>query len=159
MNWIDEDIEGVVVREPAVHRDGRGWLAEIFRRDTADADLLPAMSYISMTHPGIARGPHAHEDQTDIFGFFGPSVFRVFLWDSREESVTKGRRMVFEAGQDNPRIVVIPPGVVHAYKNIGTGDGFVLNFPNRLYGGEGRKDPVDEVRYEDDPDSPYGIEP
>jgi len=34
----------------------------------------------------------------------------------------------------------------------------VLNMPDRLYKGEGRTGPVDEVRYEDDPDSPYKID-
>jgi dTDP-4-dehydrorhamnose 3,5-epimerase len=34
----------------------------------------------------------------------------------------------------------------------------VLNFPNRLFAGEGKKNPVDEIRHESDPASPYRID-
>jgi dTDP-4-dehydrorhamnose 3,5-epimerase len=52
-------------------------------------------------------------------------------------------------------MVVVPAGVVHAYKNIGDVPGMVFNAPNRLFAGEGRKEPVDEIRHESDPDSPF----
>ena len=55
-------------------------------------------------------------------------------------------------------IVVVPPGVVHAYKNSGDSEGIVLNFPDRLYAGKGRREKVDEVRHEDDPGSPFRVE-
>jgi dTDP-4-dehydrorhamnose 3,5-epimerase len=54
--------------------------------------------------------------------------------------------------------VLIPPGVVHAYKNVSEVPGLVVNFPNRLYAGEGRKGPVDEIRYEDRPGSPFVLD-
>jgi dTDP-4-dehydrorhamnose 3,5-epimerase len=34
----------------------------------------------------------------------------------------------------------------------------VLNFPNRLYAGEGKKEPVDEIRHEVDPASIFRTE-
>ncbi len=54
--------------------------------------------------------------------------------------------------------VIIPPGVVHAYKNIGTVDGLVYNAPNKLYAGTGKKQPVDEIRYEDDDNSRFNVD-
>jgi dTDP-4-dehydrorhamnose 3,5-epimerase len=60
-------------------------------------------------------------------------------------------------GKDNPVLVIVPPGVVHAYKNVGEADAFVLNFPNQLYAGWGKKEPVDEIRHESDPDSRFKI--
>jgi dTDP-4-dehydrorhamnose 3,5-epimerase len=45
--------------------------------------------------------------------------------------------------------------VVHAYKNVGNKVGWVLNFPNRLYKGDGGKDTVDEIRHEDDPHTAF----
>ena len=42
--------------------------------------------------------------------------------------------------------VWIPPGVVHAYRNVGTIPGLVFNSPNRLYAGYGKREPVDEIR-------------
>jgi len=65
--------------------------------------------------------------------------------------------MEFVAGEDEPSIVIIPPRVVHAYKNIGEEEGLVINCPNRLFMGHGKKGPVDEIRYEDDAGSPYTL--
>jgi dTDP-4-dehydrorhamnose 3,5-epimerase len=55
-------------------------------------------------------------------------------------------------------LVVVPPGVVHAYSNVGTGPGWVFNCPDRLYKGTGRKEPVDEIRHELDPQSPFKLD-
>jgi hypothetical protein len=44
----------------------------------------------------------------------------------------------------------VPAGVVHAYQNIGDAEGIVINCPNKLYRGPGRRDEVDEIRHEND---------
>ena len=152
------DIEGVEVRELKRHNDDRGWLLELYRQDELDPQLYPVMSYASMTLPGVARGPHEHVEQADLFGFIGPSTFRLYLWDNRKDSPTFGRRAVFDVGEDNPTLVIVPAGVVHAYRNVGTADGLVYNSPNRLYAGEGKKSPVDEIRHEDEPGSPFQLD-
>jgi dTDP-4-dehydrorhamnose 3,5-epimerase len=58
-------------------------------------------------------------------------------------------------GASRPARVVIPPGVVHAYKNVGDVPGLIVNMPNRLYGGAGRRGPVDETRHELVAGQPY----
>jgi dTDP-4-dehydrorhamnose 3,5-epimerase len=146
-------LEGLIIKELSVYADGRGWLAEIFRND--ETDYRAVMSYVSMTKPGVARGPHEHVEQTDLFCFFGS--FRLYLWDNRKGSATYGKKIVFDGGE-TPFIAVVPPGVVHAYKNTGDAAGLVLNLPDRLYRGHGRSGPVDEIRYENDPGSPFGID-
>ena len=60
--------------------------------------------------------------------------------------------MVLEAGEAEKRVVIIPPGVVHAYEVISEEEGLVINLPNRLYAGEGKKEPVDEIRWEEEAD-------
>lgn len=152
------EIEDVIVREIGRHTDERGWLSELFRSDELPAEFLPVMSYVSMTHPGVARGPHEHRDQSDLFCFIGPSTFRIYLWDNRESSRTFGKSARFEAGARAPLMVIVPKGVVHAYKNVGNSEGIVINCPNRLYGGERRGDPVDEIRYEDDPQNRFPLD-
>ncbi len=146
-------MEGVIVKELNVFTDERGWLAELFRHD--ETDFRPVMSYVSLTRPGIARGPHEHMDQTDFFCFLGN--FRLYLWDNRQGSVSFGEKFVLET-KGKAVTAIVPPGVVHAYKNMGPADGLVLNLPDRLFRGQGKKDPVDEVRYENDPDSSFRIE-
>jgi dTDP-4-dehydrorhamnose 3,5-epimerase len=157
MDWKDGAIEGCDVTPFKKFHDQRGWLAEIFRRDELPEGLLPAMGYLSMTEPGVARGPHAHRHQTDLFAFFHGTL-RVYLWDAREASPTYGCRMVFEAGHERPLILSVPPGVVHAYRNVGDADAVTANFPNQLYAGEKRREPVDEIRYEETESSPFQMD-
>ena len=145
-------IEGVVVRALSKHLDDRGWLAELYRDDDeATEGFRPAMAYASATQPGVERGPHEHRDQADHFCFIGPSNFKLRLWDNRPGSPTYGRVMTVYAGEDAPRAVVVPKGVVHAYRNVGQSVGLVVNLPDRLYAGHGRREEVDEIRHEDDP--------
>lgn len=149
VQYVDGEIEGVEIRPLKKYTDNRGWLIEIFRHDDLAEDRWPVMTYISSTLPGVARGPHEHVDQTDGFAFIGPSDFKLYLWDAREESPTYGHRLVQVFGESNPAAVWIPPGVVHAYRNVGEVPGLVLNAPNRLYAGWGKKEPVDEIRHEE----------
>jgi dTDP-4-dehydrorhamnose 3,5-epimerase len=152
----DITIQGVEVVPLRYFNDARGWLTEVYRND--ELSVRPVMSYVSLTHPGVARGPHEHRDQADVFVFMGPSTFRIYLWDARPASPTHGKHMVFEAGAAWPARVVVPPGVVHAYQNVGELDGLVLNCPDRLYAGEGRREPVDEIRWEDDPSGRFPLD-
>lgn len=151
-------IDGVIVKNLLKHVDERGWLTEVFRQDELEEQYFPVMGYISMTAAGVARGPHEHAHQADFFVFLGPSNFKIYLWDNRTSSPTYMVRQVLYAGEDAPKSIIIPPGVVHAYKNVGETRGMVVNFPNRLFGGRGRKEPVDEVRHENDPNSIFRLE-
>ena len=146
----DGPIEGVVFRSLKHFHDSRGWLCELFRQDEIAPEYLPVMAYISMTLPGVARGPHEHCDQADYFCFIGPSNFKLTMWDNRQGSPTFRHRQAVVVGVDNPQAVIVPVGVVHAYKNVGQEPGIVFNAPNRLYRGRGRADPVDEIRHEAD---------
>jgi dTDP-4-dehydrorhamnose 3,5-epimerase len=77
------------------------------------------------------------------------------MWDNREESETFRCMTTIVVGADNPASVLIPAGVVHGYQNIGEVEGIVINCPNRLYRGAGRKDEVDEIRHETDGQSRF----
>lgn len=139
-------MDGVVIKPFSKFHDSRGWLSEIFREDDIDSTLRPAMCYVSVTKPGVARGPHEHVDQTDLFVFFHGS-YELHLWENRPG---KGEaNEVHFVGEDNPVSVFVPPGIVHAYRNVGENEAFVLNLPNRLYAGRGRSEPVDEIRHEE----------
>lgn len=148
-------IEGVIVSVRRKFSDPRGWLAESWRSDEPPIPYTPAMAYISMTLPGQQRGPHEHRHQTDYFVFPGTSDFLVVLWDNRPTSATRGASWSLVARRGEVTAIVIPPGVVHGYKNIGETEGLVVNLPDRLYAGPGKKEPVDEIRHEHDPATPF----
>lgn len=151
-------IRDVVVYDLVKYVDERGWLAELFREDELGAEFHPAMAYISFTLPGFTRGPHEHTEQADLFCFIGPSNFKLRMWDNRTEAESYQRVMTLYVGADNPRGVVIPKGIVHAYRNIGHEPGMVINCPNRLYMGEGKREAVDEIRHEDDPETIFRMD-
>lgn len=148
-------IEGVIIKKINKYNDERGWLAEIYRDD--ETGHRPVMSYVSITKPGVARGPHEHVKQSDCFVFVGPGSFVLYLWDKREGSSTKGNHLNIEAGENNPVMAIVPPGVVHGYKCVSEIDGWCINLPDKLYKGENKKEDVDEVRWEETKDSPYKI--
>ncbi len=148
-------IAGVILKRIEKYSDQRGWLMEVFRQDELRFD--PAMAYISLTKPGIIRGPHEHIRQSDCFVFVGPGSFKLYLWDRRENSETKGEKMECEVGEGNPSLVIVPPGVVHGYKCVSGVDAWCINLPDKLYKGEGKQEEIDEIRWEEDLDSPYII--
>jgi dTDP-4-dehydrorhamnose 3,5-epimerase len=158
MEYRPGPIHDVVWKPLKKYHDQRGWLCELFRDDELAEGFRPAMAYLSMTEPGIARGPHEHVDQTDCFCFIGPSNFKMYCWDARPSSPSYGIVQTDVIGIDKPMLIIVPPGVVHAYKNVGGEPGLVFNCPDRLFKGRGRKEPVDEIRHEDDPQSPFRLD-
>ncbi len=148
-------IKDVVIKKLNKHDDERGWLVEIWRND--EGGYQAAMSYVSVTKPGTVRGPHEHKEQTDYFVFLGPGKFELHLWDRRAGSPTEGEYVKIAGGEDNPTAVLVPPGVVHGYKCVSACPGWCVNLPDKLFRGKGKTEEVDEIRWEDDEDSPYVI--
>jgi dTDP-4-dehydrorhamnose 3,5-epimerase len=152
-------INDVVIYPLKKFVDERGWLAELFRHDEIEEEFYPAMAYISVTEPMVVRGPHEHVEQADLFCFIGSGNFKLRLWDNRVDSSTYRNMLTLYVGGDNPQAVIIPKGVVHAYKNISaTEKGVVINCPNRLFMGESKAEEIDEIRHEDDPDTIYTMD-
>jgi dTDP-glucose 4,6-dehydratase len=157
VEYRDGPIDGVWFKQLERRVDQRGWFVEMFRADEIPSGFDPAMSYVSETLPNVARGPHEHLDQTDYFAFLGPGDFQLYLWDPRPTSPTYGNKIVRVVGESDPTGVIVPPRVVHAYVNVSQVPALVVNSPNRLYAGWGRQQPVDEIRHEDQPDSPFRL--
>ncbi len=159
--FVDGSISGAMIEEMQAHGDDRGWLAELFRKDdlrrlrrrgriTADD---PQMMYMSMTRVGQMRGPHSHVVQTDVFVFVS-SKFEMFMWDDRSNSTTYRHRFMVTTDPKALTRVIVPAGVVHAYRALDK-DGLTVNCPDQLYRGWDKKKQVDEVRWEGRADSPF----
>jgi dTDP-4-dehydrorhamnose 3,5-epimerase len=158
MKFHEGTIDGVIWKPLKKFQDQRGWLCELFRFDEVPEEYRPVMAYVSETQPGVARGPHEHVDQADYFCFIGPGNFKVYLWDNRPQSPTYRAKQARIVGADDPFALIVPKGVVHAYRNVSAVPGIVLNAANRLYKGWDRKEPVDEIRHEEHGDSPYKLD-
>ena len=152
-------IQDVVIYPLVKFIDERGWLAELFRHDDLAEEFYPAMAYISVTEPNTQRGPHEHVEQADLFCFIGTGNFKLRMWDNREQSPTYRNVMTLFVGADNPQAVIVPKGVVHAYKNYSKNEkGVVINCPNRLFMGENKSEEIDEILHEDDPETIYRMD-
>jgi dTDP-4-dehydrorhamnose 3,5-epimerase len=155
INFREGEIKGVIIENLNKFSDERGYLVETFREDNLPGKLRPVMSYVSFTKPGAARGPHEHIKQIDIFVFLGPGDFKIRLWDNRKNGKTYSSFMEITGGRDNPILIIIPPGIVHGYKNISEELGMVINHPDKLHKGWSKKEEVDEIRHEDAEDNFY----
>jgi dTDP-4-dehydrorhamnose 3,5-epimerase len=148
-------LPGVIIKKIEKFQDARGWLGEFFRKD--EDRYQPAMGYLSLTRPGIVRGPHEHTKQSDFFIFAGPGEFEVHLWDNRKKSPTRGKYLKIKAGEKNPISLLVPPGIVHGYKCVSRTPALSFNLPDRLYRGRKKKGKIDEIRHEQDPHSPFHL--
>jgi dTDP-4-dehydrorhamnose 3,5-epimerase len=157
--FTEGEIRDVVAYPLKKFADERGWLAELFRHDEIDAEFYPAMAYISVTEPNTKRGPHEHVEQADLFCFIGTGNFKLRMWDNRADSPTFRNVLTMYVGENNPTAVIVPKGVVHAYRNESESEkGVVINCPNRLYMGEGKREEIDEIRHEDDPNTIFTMD-
>lgn len=150
---IETGIEGLVIRPLPRPTDARGWLVETFR--AGDSDPAPAMGYVSLTRPGMVRGPHEHRMQTDRFVAAGPGDLEFFFYDARPGS--KSHEAKFQAiyGGRAPVSILVPPGIIHAYRCVSTLPALITNLPDRPYGGPDGSGLIDEIRHEENPDSPF----
>jgi dTDP-4-dehydrorhamnose 3,5-epimerase len=151
-------IPGVSIRVVDCYKDIRGEVAEIWREDTPDCDgdqCSPVMAYFSLTYPDVRRGPHEHMHQTDRFFFMDGSDIELHLWDNRLSTETEKITSHEIIRLEDYCKVIIPPRVVHGYRNRGKLASALFNFPDKLYRGVGKAEEVDEVRWELIDNSPF----
>ncbi len=148
-------IDGVLVEPYALWPDDRGYFLEVLRFGQGAAKHFPASSTqvsAALSHPGTIKAFHIHQRQTD---FWAPAMgmLQVALVDLREDSRTYGVRNTLYCGVLKPWQLLIPPGVAHGYKVIGTEPALLVYVTDRFY------DPSDEGRIAyDDPRIAYDWE-
>jgi dTDP-4-dehydrorhamnose 3,5-epimerase len=129
-------IAGVRVTPFKLWPDDRGYFLEVMRlsQGVASAQVSAALSY-----PGTIKAFHYHQRQTD---WWTPAqgMLQVALVDLRKESPTFGARNTLYAGVLRPWQILIPPGVAHGYKVIGTDPALLVYVTDCFY------DPEDEGR-------------
>lgn len=126
-------IQGLEVKQLQVNADERGHLVEMFRKDWDEYEPGPAMSYYSMTYPGITRAWHRHHcGQVDHF-VCPKGRIKVGIYDDRDDSPTQGELDTFVIGEYNQKVIRIPGECWHGFKAIGDEPAFLINFPTELY--------------------------
>lgn len=134
-------IEGVRVRDLTVHLDGRGSLTELWSSTWAGQGIVRAEhAYQSVTDHGVVKCWHLHAIHTDQFVITRGKA-QVALADLRSGSPTFGHVNSLFAGFDRPRLIQIPPGIMHGWKALLPPELIVVNFQSHPY------DAADEFKF------------
>jgi dTDP-4-dehydrorhamnose 3,5-epimerase len=144
-------IDGVEIKKLKVIPDERGFLMEMLRSDDPFFQKFGQV-YLTVAYPGVVKGWHYHKIQTDHFVVV-KGMLKVVLYDNRDGSPTKGEVNEFFMGEQNPMLLVIPNGVLHGMKGMGTEPGYLINLPTEVYNYENpdefRVDPhVNDIPYD-----------
>ena len=121
MNFIRTNIPDVIIIEPTVHGDHRGYFVETFRADKLEAFLGYKLNFgqdnESKSSKGVLRGlhyqlpPHA---QTKLVRVISGRVLDVAV-DIRRNSPTFGQHVAVELTADNKRQMLVPRGFAHGF--------------------------------------------
>ena len=127
-------IAGVRIHPYALWPDDRGYFLEVARLGqglTAEFPKDTTQVSAALSYPGTIKAFHFHRHQTDCWVPV-QGMFQVALADLRKQSPTFGARNTFYVGALRPWQLLIPPGVAHGYKVIGTGPAFLVYVTDRL---------------------------
>jgi dTDP-4-dehydrorhamnose 3,5-epimerase len=121
MNFIRTEIADVIIIEPKVHGDERGYFVETFRQDKLEAFLGYKINFTqdneSKSSRGVLRGLHYQlhpAAQTKLVRVIQGRVLDVAV-DIRKNSPTFGQHVAVELSGENKRQMLIPRGFAHGF--------------------------------------------
>jgi len=135
-------IDGVRLQQQVLWPDDRGYFLEIQRYGQGlAADFPAATTQVSAVfdYPETIKAFHYHQEHTDCWTPTA-GLLQVALVDLRASSPTFGRRNTMFVGALRSWQILIPPGVAHGYKVVGTECAAMVYLTDRFY------DPKDEGR-------------
>jgi dTDP-4-dehydrorhamnose 3,5-epimerase len=123
MNVVPTELPGVVILEPRVFRDDRGYFLETWSRDRYAAAGLPAefvQDNLSYSTRGVLRGLHYQHPraQGKLVGVLRGEVYDVAV-DIRRGSPTFGRWVGVTLSAENGRQLYVPVGFAHGFVVMG----------------------------------------
>lgn len=120
MDVIKTDIEGVVIIEPKVFKDSRGYFFESFSQREFE-EKVRKINFVqdneSMSSYGVMRGLHFQRPpyaQSKLVRCVKGKVLDVAV-DIRKGSPTYGKHVAVELSEDNHRQFFIPRGFAHGF--------------------------------------------
>lgn len=113
-------LSDVLVLEPKVFGDQRGFLMESYNRRTLENEAGIKLEFVQDNHSrsakGVLRGLHYQIRQTQgkLVRVIAGAIFDVAV-DIRRSSPTFGKSVSVELSAGNKRMVWIPPGFAHGF--------------------------------------------
>lgn len=120
MDVIETGIPGVVIIEPRIFRDSRGYFFESFSEKDFNSQVRTVrfvQDNESMSSYGVLRGLHFQKPpyaQSKLVRVIRGAVLDVAV-DIRKGSPTFGRHVAVELTEDNHRQLFIPRGFAHGF--------------------------------------------
>jgi len=121
MNFVRTQIPDVVVIEPTVHGDSRGYFVETFRQDKLEEFLGYKINFCqdneSKSSKGVLRGLHYQlhpAAQTKLVRVIQGRVLDVAV-DIRKNSPTFGQHVAVELSSENKKQLLVPRGFAHGF--------------------------------------------
>jgi len=121
MTFTRTSIHDVIIIEPTVHGDDRGYFVETFREDKLNEFLGFKVNFCqdneSKSSKGVLRGLHYQlppHSQTKLVRVIEGRVLDVAV-DIRKGSPTFGQHVAVELSGDNKKQIFIPRGFAHAF--------------------------------------------
>ena len=119
MKFLSTEIKQVLIIEPKVYEDDRGFFMETFRANLLAENGIP-YQFVQDNHSGskknILRGLHyqIHHPQGKLVRAIRGEIFDVAV-DLRRSSVTFGQWVGVTLSEANKKMLWIPPGFAHGY--------------------------------------------
>jgi dTDP-4-dehydrorhamnose 3,5-epimerase len=121
LKLIHQKIPDLILIEPQLHRDDRGYFLETFREDLLKEkigfDTIFVQDNESKSSKGVLRGLHYQEppfDQSKLLRVVQGSILDVAV-DIRNNSPTFGVHLAIELNEDNKYQLFIPKGFAHGF--------------------------------------------
>ncbi len=120
MEGIKTQIEGVVIIEPRIFKDSRGYFFESYSKREFDEKVRPVdfvQDNESMSTRGVMRGLHFQRPpftQSKLVRCVSGRVLDVAV-DIRKGSPTYGRHVAVELSEENHRQFFVPRGFAHGF--------------------------------------------
>lgn len=121
MKLIKTDIPQVLLVEPTVFADERGYFCETYKKETLEIALGYQLAFIqdneAKSTKGVLRGLHYQLPpyaQTKLVRVIQGSVLDVVV-DIRKGSPTFGKHVAIELNDKNKQQLLVPKGFAHGY--------------------------------------------
>ena len=132
MKLIPQSIPDVLLIEPIVHRDKRGYFVETFRQDMLDQALGYKINFIQDNESesiskGVLRGLHYQSrpyTQSKLVRVIKGRILDVAV-DIRQDSPTFGKHATVELSGENKKQLFLPRGFAHGFAVLSDGAIFV----------------------------------
>ena len=121
MKLTPQSIEGVILIEPTIHGDDRGYFIETFRQDLLEEAIGCKVNFVqdneSKSTKGVLRGLHYQSlpyTQAKLVRVIEGSVLDVAV-DIRKSSPTFGQHVSIELTGQNKHQLFVPHGFAHGF--------------------------------------------